>query len=111
MELIYGTVKVKGNKENVLAMYDELEDYYDKYLTNQSGSDDNYTIEFEFSSKIGNFFSYRDYFLSYSEEYKCHISAELEIEGLEGEEEPMVLEYDNGEIVHGMSEYGVESDF
>ena len=111
MELVYGTVKVKGKKENVVAMFENLFDYYDKDLTSQRGSDDSYTIEFEFSSKIGNFFSYRDYFLSYSDEYKCHISAELEIEGLEDEEEPMMLEYNNGEIVHGMSEYGVESDF
>ena len=104
-DLIYGTVKATGKKENVLALYEELEDYYDKYLVSEKGSDNKYTVEFEFSSKLTRFLSYEeDYFLGYSEGYECKIVAELEMEGCEGEEDPMRLVYDNGKIVHGLEE-------
>jgi hypothetical protein len=106
-DLIYGSVKAIGKKENVLNMFEELEDYYDKGITSQKGANERYTINFEFASKIMPFLSYGDYFQSYSEAYECKIVAELQMEGLEGEEEPMRLEYDNGEIVHGLSEYGL----
>ena len=106
-DLIYGSVKAIGKKENVLQMFDDIEDYYDKGVTSQKGTDDKYIINFEFASKIGNFLSYGDYFQSYSEEYECKIVADLDIEGCEGEEDPMHLVYDNGEIIHGLSEYGL----
>lgn len=38
-------------------MFDNLEAYYDKDLIDESGSDNSYKIEFEFSSKIVYFFS------------------------------------------------------
>ena len=107
-DLIYGTVKATGKKENVIALYQELEDYYDKGLISQKGSDDKHTVEFDFASKLTSFMGYEDdYFLGYSERYECKIVARLEIEGCEGEEEPMRLEYNNGRVVHGLEECGL----
>lgn len=105
-DLIYGTVKASGKKENVLAMFDNLFDYYDKGITSQKGTDDKYTVTFEFASKLNPFLGYGDYFQSYSKEYDCKIVATLDIEGCEGEEDPMKLEYNRGKIIHGMEEYG-----
>ena len=56
--LMIGKVKATGTKELVLDMFNSLEDYYDKALINESGTDDSYKIEFEFSSRISSFFSY-----------------------------------------------------
>ena len=67
-------------------------------------------MEFEFSSKMTSFFSYGDYFRGYSEGYECHIEAELYVEDAEDDDEPMILEYKNGEIIHGVSEYGFEGE-
>lgn len=110
MDLICGTVKAKGKKEDLLTMFEALEDYYDKNIISQKGTSNNYTIEFEFSSKISSFLSYGDYFQSYSEGYDCTIKAELQAEEAE-DEEPMILEYKKGEIIKGVEEYGIESDF
>jgi hypothetical protein len=88
-------------------MLEEMEDYYDKNPTSQKGSDNKYTIEFDFASRIGSFLSYGDYFLGYSKEYECKIVADLDIEGCEDDEDAIHLEYDNGEIIHGVSEYGL----
>ena len=107
MELLIGNVTAKGTKNDVLDMFDALEDYYDKCLLEQSGTDEKYKIEFEFASKITSFMSY-EYFESYSENFQCYIKATLNVEGMEDEEEPMVLEYKNGEIIHGLSEYGLD---
>ena len=107
MDLMEGTVRVKGTKENVLAMYNNIEDYYDKELLSEAGTDDDYEIEFDFSSRLISFLEY-EYFLGYSEEYDCHIVAEMQAEDMEDEEEMMVLEYDKGEIITGLSEYGIE---
>ena len=109
MELLIGTVKVKGTKENVVTMFEDLEDYYDKSVLKQKGTDERYEMEFEFSSKMTSFFSYGDYFRGYSEGYECHIKAELYVED-EEDDEPMILEYKNGEIIHGVSEYGFEGE-
>ena len=110
MELITGIVKVKGTKENLITMFEDLEDYYDKNIISQKGTDSKYELKFEFASKIVAFFSYGDYFLSYSEGYDCHIKAELQVEG-EEDDEPMILEYNKGEIIHGVSKYGIEGDY
>ena len=107
-DLIYGHVVAVGRKGNVLAMFEELENYYDKEIIAQKGTDGQYTVTFEFSSKLVPFLSYGDYFLSYADDYQCKIKAELQMEGCEGEDEPMRLEYDNGEIVHGVKEYGLD---
>ena len=106
MELVCGTVKATGKKKNVIAMFDSLFDYYDKYMTAQYGSSNDYTIEFDFCSKIVSFFNYGDYFLEYSKDYECKIVSDLTIE--EDEDTAMHLEYDNGEIIHGMSEYNID---
>ena len=108
MDLISGTVKAKGRKEDVLTMFEDLEDYYDKCLISEKGTDKNYTIEFEFSSKITSFASYGDYFRNYSEGYDCTITAELGMD--DGDDEGMYLEYKKGEVIHGLAEYGFEVD-
>lgn len=106
--LMIGNVTAKGAKEQVLQMFNNLKDYYDKYLTSESGTEEDYTITFEFSSKIGSFFSC-EYFQGYSEEYECEIEAEMECEE-DDDEEPMILHYNCGEIITGLSEYGIESE-
>ena len=40
MELLIGTIKVKGTKENVVTMFEDLEDYYDKSVIKQKGTDE-----------------------------------------------------------------------
>ena len=47
-----GKVKAEGSKELVLEMFNNLEDYYDKELIAESGTDKSYNIEFKFSSSI-----------------------------------------------------------
>ncbi len=106
--LMIGNVTAKGAKEQVLQMFNNLEDYYDKYLTSESGTEEKYTITFEFSSKTGQFFSY-EYFQGYSEKYECEIEAVMECEEDDGEES-MTLHYNRGEIIQGLSEYGIDAD-
>ncbi len=106
--LMIGTVTAKGTKENLMQMFEDMEDYYDKLLTDENGTDEDYTITFEFSSKIGRFFSY-DYFMGYSEEYECEIEAVMECEEDDGEE-PMILHYNRGEIIKGLSDYGIDTE-
>lgn len=103
-----GNVVAKGKKEQVLQMYNALEDYYDKYLTSQSGTDDDYTITFEFSMKIQDFF-YGDYFLDYSDDYECEIIAEMECDETISEE-LITLHYRKGDMLLGISEYGIDPD-
>ena len=111
MDLMVGTVVAKGTKENLLNMYNDLEDYYDKEMLSEKGTDEKYQIKFEFSSRLISFLSY-EYFQGYSEGYECHIKAKMFAEDYdEDEEEAMVLEYKNGEIIHGLSEYGIDCDF
>ena len=106
--LMIGTVKATGTKESVLEMFNSLEDYYDKELINEDGTDDSYKIEFEFSSNIFSFFSY-EYFKGYSEEFDCEIIATMTSE--EGGT-PMVLHYKSGEIIKGLLDYGIDvNDF
>lgn len=104
--LMFGTVTAKGKKEDVLEMFENMEDYYDKELIKKSGTDDKYTLKFEFSSNITSFFSY-EYFQKYSEEYNCEIKAIMQCEEDEEDEEPMKLHYKNGEIISGLSDYGI----
>lgn len=106
--LMTGTVTAKGTREQVLQMFNDLEGYYDKELTEEKGTDENYTISFEFSSKIGSFFS-NEYFQGYSEKYECEIIATMECEEDDGEE-PMILQYKCGEIITGLSEYGIDTE-
>lgn len=109
MTLICGTVKAIGKKEDVLTMFEDLEDYYDKNIISEKGTENKYTVEFDFASRIDNFISYGDYFQSYSEGYNCTIKAELALD--EEDEEPSIfLEYKKGEIIHGMAEYGFSED-
>lgn len=105
MELICGTVKAVGKKNDVLRMFDTLWDFFDKELIAEKGSNDRYTIKFEFSSRIQSFMSYGDYFLPYSEEYNCHITAKMHLED-EDEDDAIILEYKKGKIIHGAAEYG-----
>lgn len=108
MDLMVGTVVAKGKKKNVLEMFNDLEDYYDKSMIHESGTDDKYKIEFEFSSRLISFLSY-DYFQGYSEGYECHIKTKMFAEGaMDDEEEAMILEYKNGKIIHGLTEYGLD---
>lgn len=104
--LMMGTVVAKGKKDQVLEMFENLEVYYDKEIIKESGSDDKYTLKFEFSSKINSFFSY-EYFQEYSEEYECEIKATMQCEEDEEDEEPMNLHYKNGEIISGLADYGI----
>lgn len=107
-----GNVVAKGKKEQVLQMYNALDDYYDKYLTSQSGTDEDYTITFEFSMKIQDFF-YGDYFLDYSDDYECEIIAEMECDEDIGEdigEEFITLHYNHGDMLIGISAYGIDPD-
>ena len=97
MDLMCGKVIAKGSKENVLEMFMDLEDYYDKNLLEEKEEADHYCITFEFCSRIDSFLAY-DYFQGYSEGYECHIYAE--IDGL-------TLEYNNGEIIRGLDAYGL----
>jgi len=100
-----GNVVAKGAKEQVLQMYNALDDYYDKYLTSQSGTDEDYTITFEFSMKIQDFF-YADYFLDYSDDYECEIIAEMMCDEDIGEE-MITLHYRMGDMLLGIAEYGI----
>ena len=104
--LMTGTVKATGTKELVLRMFDNLEDYYDKELISESGTDKSYNIEFNFSSSIFSFFSY-EYFRGYSEEYDCEIIATMVCEE---DKSPMVLHYKCGEIIKGLLDYGINVD-
>lgn len=104
--LMMGTVVAKGKKDQVLEMFENLEDYYDKELIKKSGTDEKYTIKFEFSSNINAFFSY-EYFQGYSEEYECEIKATMQCEEDEEDEEPMELHYKNGKIISGLADYGI----
>ena len=107
--LMIGTVKATGTKELVLGMFNSLEDYYDKALINESGTDNSYKIEFKFSSNIFSFFSY-EYFEGYSEEFDCEIIVTMGCEEVGGE--PMVLHYKSGEIIKGLLDYGIDvNDF
>ena len=106
MDLMIGTVVAKGTKENVKNMYKDLEEYYDKAILSESGSDENYEIAFEFFSRLISFLSY-DYFKFYSEEYNCHIIATMLAEDMDDDDEPMILEYKNGEIIQGLIDYGL----
>ena len=110
MTLIMGTVTAIGKKDDVLTMFEDLEDYYDKNIISEKGTEKKYTVEFEFSSRIDNFMSYGDYFQSYSEGYNCTIKAELGMDEDDEEEPSIFLEYKNGEIIHGVSEYGFGED-
>lgn len=104
--LMVGIVKAEGTKELVLEMFDNLEDYYDKELINENGTDKSYKIEFEFSSRISSFFSY-DYFRGYSEEFDCEIIATM---SCEEDETPMALHYKSGKIIKGLLDYGINVD-
>ena len=107
--LMIGTVKATGTKELVLGMFKSLEDFYDKALINEGGTDDSYKIEFEFSSNIFSFFSY-EYFAGYSEEFDCEIIATMGCEEVGGA--PMVLHYKSGETIKGLLDYGIDiNDF
>ena len=104
--LMIGTVKATGTKKLVLEMFDNLEDYYDKELIAESGTDKSYKIEFNFSSSIFSFFSY-EYFQGYSEEYDCEIIATM---ACEEDKSPMVLHYKCGEIIKGLLDYGIDTN-
>ena len=104
--LMTGTVKAMGTKELVLRMFDNLEDYYDKELISENGTDKSYKIEFNFSSSIFSFFSY-EYFQGYSEEYDCEIIATM---ACEEDKSPMVLHYKCGEIIKGLLDYGIDTN-
>ena len=107
--LMLGTVKAKGTKKLVLEMFDNLEDYYDKELIDEKGTDESYKIEFEFSSRMSSFFAY-EYFQNYSEEFDCEIIATMACEEDEEDEEPMILHYKCGKIIKGLSDYGINDD-
>ena len=104
--LMVGKVKAEGSKELLLEMFNNLEDYYDKELIAESGTDKSYKIEFKFSSSIFSFFSY-EYFRGYSEEYDCEIIATM---GCEEDDAKMILNYKQGNIIKGLSDYGIDSD-
>ena len=104
--LMVGKVRAEGSKELVLEMFNNLEDYYDKELIAESGTDKSYKIEFKFSSSIFSFFSY-EYFRGYSEEYDCEIIATMVCEE---DKSPMVLHYKCGEIIKGLLDYGINVD-
>ena len=104
--LMVGTVKAEGTKERVLKMFNNLEDYYDKELIGENGTEESYKIEFEFSIKMFSFFSY-EYFLGYSEEYDCEIIATMTCEE---SDTPMVLHYKCGKIIKGLLDYGINTD-
>jgi len=102
-----GTVKAEGTKELLLEMFNNLEDYYDKELIDESGTDKSYKIEFKFSSAMSSFFSY-EYFRGYSEEFDCEIIATMGCDEVGGA--PMVLHYERGKIIKGLSNYGIDVD-
>lgn len=104
--LMVGKVKAEGSKELILEMFNNLEDYYDKELIAESGTDKSYKIEFNFSSSIFSFFSY-EYFQGYSEEYDCEIIATM---ACEEDKSPMVLHYKCGEIIKGLLDYGIDTN-
>ena len=104
--LMVGTVKAEGRKDLVLEMFNNLENYYDKELINENGTDNCYNIEFKFASEMSSFFSY-DYFAGYSEEYDCEIIATM---GCEEDDAKMILNYKQGNIIKGLSDYGIDSD-
>lgn len=105
--LVMGTVVAKGKKDQVLEMFENLEYYYDKWIKKESGTDEEYTIEFGFSSSMRTFFEY-EYFQDPSKEYECEIKATMECEeALEGEK-PIELHYKNGEIIVGLIDNGIE---
>lgn len=104
--LMVGKVKAEGSKELLLEMFNNLQDYYDKELISENGTDKSYKIEFNFSSSIFSFFSY-EYFQGYSEEYDCEIIA---IMACEEDKSPMVLHYKCGEIIKGLLDYGIDTN-
>ena len=104
--LMVGTVKATGTKELLLEMFENLENYYDKALIGENGTDKSYEIEFEFASQMSSFFSY-EYFRGYSEEFDCEIIATM---GCEEVDTPMVLHYKCGEIIKGLLDYGIDVD-
>lgn len=104
--LMMGTVSAKGKKNQVLEMFESLECYYDKWIKKESGTDEEYSIEFEFSVGMGTFFNY-EYFQYPSEEYECEIKATMECEETVEGEKPIELHYKNGEIITGLADNGI----
>ena len=109
MDLMEGKVTASGKKKNVLNMYENLEGYFDKELLSENGTEDDYTVQFNFSMSMRNFF-YSDYFASPSEEYDCEIKAEMvgEDEGF-GAGPTLTLIYKSGEIIQGLAFYGLDN--
>ena len=105
--LMVGKVKAEGSKELLLEMFNNLEDYYDKELIAESGTDKSYKIEFKFASSIFSFFSY-EYFQGYSEEYDCEIIATM---ACEEDKSPMILHYKCGEKIKGLLDYGIDTNY
>ena len=108
MTLVVGKITAKGTKANVLEMFENLEEYYDKDLLSQSGTEDNYTIIFDYSSRMSSFF-YCDSFLYASEEYECEISAEMTID--DGDPSGTIkLHYNRGEMIRGLVDNGIDPE-
>ena len=108
MTLVVGKVTAKGTKENVLEMFENLEEYYDKNLLSQSGTAEDYTIIFDYSARMSSFFCC-DSFLYASEEYECEISAEMTID--DGDPSGIIrLHYNRGEMICGLVDNGIDPE-
>ena len=108
MTLVVGKVTAKGTKENVLDMFNNLDEYYDKYLCSQSGTNDDYTIVFDYSKRMSTFFC-SDGFLYLSEEYDCEISAQMTND--DGDPCGIIdLHYNRGEMIRGLKDNGIDPE-
>ena len=108
MTLVVGKVTAKGTRENVLEMFEDLEEYYDKDLLSQSGTEDDYTIVFEYSERMDTFFCC-DGFLYSSENYECEITAQMSID--DGDPSGVIsLHYNCGEMIRGLKDNGIDPE-
>ena len=108
MTLVVGKITAKGTKENVLDMFENLEEYYDKDLLSQKGTEDDYTIVFDYSERMDSFFCC-DGFMYVSEEYDCEISAEMTID--DGDPSGIItLHYNRGDIIRGLKDNGIDPE-
>ena len=108
MTLVVGKVTAKGTKANVLEMFEDQEEYYDKNLLSQSGTEDDYTIIFDYSARMSSFFCC-DRFLYDSENYDCEISAEMTSD--DGDPSGMIrLHYNQGEMIRGLVDNGINPE-
>jgi hypothetical protein len=101
IQMIVGNVTITGLQRDVGALFEELEDYYDKRIVSHGGTIEEYELCFAFSIQGSSFFAHGDYFLVYSEDFACHVLAEMRMP----DDSVIVLEYDSGEVIKGVENY------